>query len=72
MATEQRQKMMTSGRFKVMFNNERYNKSFCYSELILTDNEKQKSFASGLRKEIRFMSKLNVYVVVKLRWHYFE
>ena len=47
-ATEQRQKMMTSGRFKVMFKNERYNKSFCYSELILTDNENQKSFVSVL------------------------
>ena len=47
-ATEQRQKMMTSGRFKVMFNNDRYNKSLGYSELILTDNKNQKSFASVL------------------------
>ena len=72
MATEQRQKMMTSGRVKLMSNNEKYNKSFYYSELILTDNAKQKSFTSVLRKEIRFMSKLNLYVVIKLRWYYFE
>jgi hypothetical protein len=40
--------MMTSGGFKVMLKNKRNNKSFSYSELILTDNESQTAFASVL------------------------
>lgn len=39
-----------------MLKNKRNNKSFSYSELILTDNESQTAFASVLWEEMQFMS----------------